>query len=53
MGIKKNSRNYGHKKGLETVKKIINEAIKNKIKYLTMFFLQKIGKDQVVKLNTF
>ena len=34
---KKNSRNYGHKKGLETVEKIINEAIKNKIKYLTLF----------------
>ena len=28
---KKNSRNYGHKKGLETVQKIINSAIDNKI----------------------
>ena len=34
---KKNSRNYGHKKGLESVKKIINAAIKKKIKYLTLF----------------
>ena len=34
---KKNSRNYGHKKGLETVEKIINAAIKKKIKYLTLF----------------
>ena len=37
-GIKKrNSRNYGHKKGLKTVEKIINAAIKKKIKYLTLF----------------
>ena len=34
---KKNSRNYGHKKGLETVKKIIESAIEKKIKYLTLF----------------
>ena len=34
---KKNSRNYGHKIGLQTVEKIINTAIKNKIKYLTLF----------------
>ena len=34
---KKNSRNYGHKIGLQTVEKIINAAIKNKIKYLTLF----------------
>ena len=46
MGIKKRkSRNFGHKKGLETVEKIINAAIK-KLKYLTLlFFLLKIGKD--------
>ena len=37
-GLKnKNSRNAGHKKGLETVEKIINESIKQKIKYLTLF----------------
>ena len=37
-GIKKrNSRNYGHRKGLKTVEKIINAAIKKKIKYLTLF----------------
>ena len=37
-GIKyKNSRNAGHKAGLNTVKKIIKESIKNKIKFLTLF----------------
>jgi len=37
-GIKnKNSRNAGHKKGLDTVEKIIKESIKQKIKYLTLF----------------
>ncbi len=37
-GIKKRkSRNFGHKKGLETVEKIINAAIKKKLKYLTLF----------------
>ena len=34
---KKNSRNYGHKKGIETVEKIIDIAIEKKIKYLTLF----------------
>ena len=37
-GIKKrNSRNYGHKKGIETVEKIIDAAIKKKIKFLTLY----------------
>ena len=37
-GLKnKNSRNAGHKKGLDTVEKIIRESIKQKIKYLTLF----------------
>ena len=37
-GLKrKKSRNYGHKKGIETVEKIIDEAVKLKIKYLTLF----------------
>ncbi len=37
-GVKyKNSRNAGHKVGLNTVEKIIKETIKNKIKYLTLF----------------
>ena len=37
-GLKyKNSRNAGHKEGLNTVEKIINETIKNKIKFLTLF----------------
>ena len=34
---KKKTRNYGHKKGIETVKKIISAAIQKKIKYLTLF----------------
>jgi undecaprenyl diphosphate synthase len=37
-GLKnKNSRNAGHKAGLDTVEKIIKESIKNKISYLTLY----------------
>ena len=37
-GLKyKKSRNLGHKQGLYTVEKIINETIKYGIKYLTLF----------------
>ena len=37
-GLKnKNSRNTGHKEGLNTVEKIIKESIKQKIKYLTLY----------------
>jgi len=37
-GLKKrNSRNAGHREGLNTVEKIIKESIKQKIKYLTLF----------------
>ena len=37
-GVKhKNSRNEGHKSGLNTVEKIIKETIKQKIKYLTLY----------------
>ena len=37
-GLKyKNSRNAGHKAGLKTVEKIIEETIKNKIRFLTLF----------------
>ena len=37
-GLKKNkSRNYGHKEGVKVVEKIITEAIKKKIRYLTLF----------------
>ena len=39
-GLKhKNSRNAGHKAGLNTVEKIIKTTIKNKIKYLTLYAL--------------
>ena len=34
---KKNSRNYGHKKGLEAVNDIISSSINHKIKFLTLF----------------
>ena len=34
---KKNSRNYGHKKGLLTVEKVIDAAIEQKVKYLTLY----------------
>ena len=33
----KKSRNLGHEAGLRTVEKVIDETIKNKIKYLTLF----------------
>ena len=37
-GLKfKNSRNAGHKAGLNTVEKIIKETIKQKIRYLTLY----------------
>ena len=37
-GLKyKNSRNAGHKAGLNTVEKIIKETVKNKIQFLTLF----------------
>ena len=37
-GLKhKNSRNAGHRAGLNTVEKIIKQSIKNKIKFLTLF----------------
>ena len=37
-GLKyKNSRNAGHKAGLNTVEKIIKSSIKNKIKFLTLY----------------
>src|SRR6056300_544147 len=37
-GLKyKNSRNAGHKTGLKTVEKIIKEAIKNNISFLTLY----------------
>ena len=34
---KKNSRNLGHKKGIIRVEEIINESIKKKIKFLTLY----------------
>ena len=41
-GLKhKNSRNAGHKAGLNTIEKIIKETIKLKIKYLILFFIDE------------
>ena len=34
---KKNSRNAGHKAGLNSVEKIIKESINQKIKYITLY----------------
>ena len=34
---KKKSRNYGHKKGIKVVENIIEESIKKKINFLTLF----------------
>ena len=37
-GVKyKNSRNAGHKAGLNTVEKVIKATIKNKIQFLTLY----------------
>ena len=37
-GIKnKNSRNAGHRAGLNSVEVVINECLKNNIKYLTLY----------------
>ena len=33
----KNSRNAGHKAGLNTVEKILKETVKNKIRFLTLY----------------
>mgnify|MGYP001279190584 CR=1 FL=1 len=49
---KKNSRNYGHKKGLETVEHIITAATNKKIKYLTLFvFSTENWKRPVKEIN--
>ena len=42
LGLKyKNSRNAGHREGLNTVEKVINCSIKQKIKYLTLYAFYK------------
>ncbi len=49
---KKKSRNYGHKKGLETVQEIISAAIKKKIKFLTLYvFSTENWKRPVKEIN--
>ena len=50
-GEKKRQRkkNYGHLKGVETVKKIVGESIKNKIPIITFFciFVRKLEKTKI------
>ena len=49
---KKNSRNYGHKKGLVAVEKVIDAAIEQKIKYLTLYvFSTENWKRPINKIN--
>ncbi len=49
---KKNSRNYGHRKGIETVELIINAAIKKKIKHLTLYvFSTENWKRPIKEIN--
>jgi len=38
---KKKNRNLGHKEGLKTVEKIIQESVKNNIKFLTLYAFSK------------
>ena len=48
---KKNNRNYGHKKGLDSVDNVVKSCLEKNIKFLTLFtFSQKIGKDRKKKL---
>ena len=51
-GLKKyNSRNKGHRAGLDTVEKVIKISIKNKIKYLTLYaFSTENWEDQRLRL---
>ena len=34
---KKNSRNFGHRRGIVRVEEVINQSIKKKIKFLTLY----------------
>ena len=49
---KKKSRNYGHKKGIKVVENIIEESIKKKINFLTLFvFSTENWKRPVKEVN--
>tara|TARA_Y100001935_G_scaffold254319_1_gene263010 strand:- start:1317 stop:2000 length:684 start_codon:yes stop_codon:yes gene_type:complete len=49
---KKKSRNFGHKKGLEVVEKIIKTATENKIKFLTLYvFSTENWKRPITEIN--
>ena len=52
MGFEnKNSRNAGHKAGLNTVEKIIKVTIKNKIKFLTLYAFTENWKRPKKEIN--
>ena len=49
---KKKSRNFGHKKGINTVEKIIKASVKKKIKYLTLYtFSSENWKRPKIEIN--
>ena len=49
---KKNNRNFGHKKGLENIEKILTHCIKKNIKYLSLFtFSTENWKRPVYEIN--
>ena len=52
-GLKKNkTRNYGHLRGIKTVEKIVQEALKKKLKFLTLFtFSTENWKRQKTEIN--
>jgi undecaprenyl diphosphate synthase len=49
---KKNNRNFGHKEGLKTVEKIVNQAIKENIDFLTLYtFSTENWKRPISEIN--
>ena len=49
---KKKTRNFGHKEGIKTVKKIINSSIKKNIQYLTLYaFSTENWKRPIKEIN--
>ena len=49
---KKNSRNLGHKKGIIRVEEVINQSIKKKIKFLTLYtFSYENWKRPKIEIN--
>ena len=49
-GQERKGRNFGHLKGVETVKRVVKQSIKLQIPIITFYvFLLKTGKDQTMK----